>query len=162
MHIGTFQIYLKTYTIKHLIRLLTTNNCYFFNLLWKVLQSFYSLYFVAFSMFWSVKHFCYSCVWKSAKWIKLSWVGLSAPAWMGKTALLTLCREEVGQYDQWGDEGAWQNDVYDVEERLSLDDQIERDLLILNVVWRIPRVDHLPGWTMDDGPLAILWWVETL
>lgn len=75
--------------------------------------------------------------------------------------IMTLCRQEVGQYDQWRDEGTRQDDINDVEEGLPLDDQIERDLLIFQVIGGVAFVDHLPGRTMHNGPLTILWTMKT-
>lgn len=56
--------------------------------------------------------------------------------------LLILCRWEVGEYDQWGDEEAVDTD--DVELGLPFEDQIDR-VLILQVIWKIPFGDHLPN-----------------
>lgn len=72
----------------------------------------------------------------------------------------TLCWQEVGQDDQGGDEWAGQDDVDDVEKGLPLDDQVEGDLLVLQVFGGVPGIDHLPGWPMDNGPLAIFYVVK--
>lgn len=71
-----------------------------------------------------------------------------------------MCWQEVGQDDQGGDERAGQNDVDDVEERLPLNDQVECDLLVLQVFGGVLGIDHLPGWPVDDGPLAIFYVVK--
>lgn len=61
----------------------------------------------------------------------------------------------VDQEADGREEHTGNNDVDDVEEGLSLDDEEEGHLLILSIILTVLSVDHLLSWPVFDRPLTI-------
>lgn len=68
----------------------------------------------------------------------------------------TFGRKVVDQQAEGGEEHTGRDDVDDVEEGLSLNDEEENHLLVLQLVFTVLTVNHLFGRPVSDDPLSIL------
>lgn len=72
-----------------------------------------------------------------------------------KVGSLTVRRQEVDKRGQEGDEHAWDDDVYDVEQRLAFYDKVKGDILMLVALhWNV-LISVSPGRLVNNLPLTI-------
>lgn len=82
------------------------------------------------------------------------WKGLVA---VSETEARTFGRQVEDEEAEWGEEHTRSDDVDDVEEGLSLDDEEENHLLIFLFVLTVLSVNQLLRWPVFDNPLPIFW-----